>query len=341
MAEFKIINTDDPSLYKDKIIKFWADYLPNTPAERFDWLLYGNRAGKTIWLIALLEKNQEFIGSVSLMPRDIFHNGNIFHGVIMGDLMIHADHRVYGPFMSLLKSAVKYALDNNFDFIYTIPNPSSMNVVGRLGFKQYMEIDTYVKPIKIGKYLEKYMPPFFAGLLSYLPEILSRIITRESCLLSRGSTREVFQADNNFDDLMKRYRENKGKLFGDHSSSYINWRYLNNPVLNFRILAYHVKKESELTGYIVFNQSDDKLSIYDIFPLEEDIVEQLLKALINLARKEKCKAIYFALPSQHKLTTIIKSYRFFNSKDTMKLYWIENNSLNLSKWCFFQGERNV
>ena len=75
MGKYNIIKTTDPSDFREQIINFWKDYLPDTTAYRFNWLLKGNPAGRTIWILAFLDQTDSLVGTVSLMPKEIMQKG--------------------------------------------------------------------------------------------------------------------------------------------------------------------------------------------------------------------------------------------------------------------------
>jgi len=342
MAKYRIIRTTEPSRFKEPIINFWNAYLTNTPSQRFEWLIEGNPAGKTVWILAFIEETEELVGTVSLLPRDVIQNNHISHGAIMGDLMIHKKHRVFGPAISLLKNAIKYvAEDSVFDFIYTIPNPDSMKIVDRVGFKKSMTIETYAKPLQLSNYLKKFLPALISDKVSPLFELCLRIFSRETYLCSKGICEEISLLNEEFDEVWENITKNGTGIIREHSSDYIKWRYMHNPFLNFRMLAYREQKNKSLCGFLIFKKKENKITIYDICSLEKKPIEQMFKNLIRIARIEKCQAIYFAVPSNNKWPAMLKSYGFFSAKSTMKVYWIDNNKINLENWGFLEGDRNI
>lgn len=341
MTKFKIIQTKDPSPYKDQIVNFWDEYLSHTPAERYDWLTEGNPAGKTIWFVAVLEDIDELIGVVTLLPKVIYFNNRAFSGAIMGDLMVHKDHRVFGPTIKLCKAAVNYVQDHNMDFIYTIPNADSIQIPHRVGLKESIELNCYAKLISISYYLNKYLPDFICKITAPLIELFFRLISKETYIRLTGIFNEVSESGSFFDELDQKVRNTSDSLISDHSSAYLKWRYYQNPLNSFRILTYREGSDKGLAGYIVFSEGNDSIEIYDMFCLKNEYVDYILKKIIQIARKKKCRAIYFTVPGKSQWPKKLFSYRFIDAKSRMKVCWMAYNGISLDNWDFFQGDRNI
>jgi len=341
MGKYNIIKTTDPSDFREQIINFWKDYLPDTTAYRFNWLLKGNPAGRTIWILAFLDQTDSLVGTVSLMPKEIMQKGNVFHGAIMGDFMVHEKHRVFGPAINLLKAAANYVSNNEFDFIYTIPNLASTKLVERVGFKEEISLDAYFKPINLSYYVEKYIPALFSQICTPVVEVCLRAISKDTYMFSSGICEEKIQADSSFDKLWKTMTGRVDDIVADHSAAYIIWRYMNNPCVDFRLLTYREKRKDALSGYIVFNKVDGRITVYEICALSKKPVEQMLRYLTRTARKERCVAIYFDASLNNRWLSILRSHRFFNAKNTINLFWLGNGNISPENWDYLQGDRNI
>ena len=160
MPKFRII-TGGPSRYKEEIARFWREYLPGTPPERFDWMRT-NPAGPAIWFFAIEEKTSTLAGTISLMPKDMLVDGSPVRACIMGDYMIGGRYRVFGPALDLQKAVTKDFSNLGFRFIYTVPNQASIKIIERMGFVEMMRLRTLIKPVKALPYLKKYVNPTLA-----------------------------------------------------------------------------------------------------------------------------------------------------------------------------------
>ena len=189
MTKF-IIEQRDPAPYRGEIIKFWNDYLPDTPPERFDWMRYGNPAGSAAWFLAFSKDSNELAGTVSVMPKEMLFNHKKIHVGIVGDYMVGSKYRVFGPGLQLLKTAMQSLSDLDLEFIYTIPNEKSEKIIKHVGFEDKGRIYYVGKHITVDNYLAKYIGAFGGKLVGFFIEQIIRILSKKLTYLLRGSLNE-------------------------------------------------------------------------------------------------------------------------------------------------------
>lgn len=337
-----IIHTIDPLPYKEQIVGFWKEYLNGTPPTRMEWLCTGNPAGKTVWILSILKSKNELTGMISLLPKEIYHNGRKYCGAIMGDLMVHRNYRVFGPTLNLMKEAVKNISTNNFDFIYTIPNSDSTKIIQRAGLKNTTDITIFIRPIIAEYFIEKFIPKNISKIVSLIIEFGLFIFAKQTYLLPKGIIVENAEIDESFDRLWEKKKNlSKFAAVSVSSSEHLKWRYLRNPLNGFKVLTYKERENLELSGYLIYSLRNNKIKIYDIFSLEEKFRIQMMKAIIKIARKEKCHAIYYARSIEINKQNPLSRYGFIATQNNMKLYWSANHGLSLAKWDFVEGDRNI
>jgi hypothetical protein len=341
MTSFYIIQTDDPADYEGQIFRFWDEYLPGTPHGRLEWMRQGNPAGPAIWLLALREGTGELIGTISIMPRHMFLNGEAVRAGIVGDLMVHEKHRVFGPGIQLPKAALERSASLGFGFLYTIPNAESEKVMYHAGFILVQNLCCYVKPIKLQKYLERYLTPCGAKLISPAAELTLKLISRESYLLAKGHFEETSDVGESFDIFSENLRKNSTIFLGNRNSSYLRWRYLQNPLYKFRILKYRSHGETRLSGYIIFYIHDDEMHLFDVVSLDLSGMGGMLKNVSQIARAEHCKAVYFMTSRTDPRLGTFKSLGFFDGRDNMQLFSSGNFQQALEDWKVMDGDRNI
>lgn len=341
MAGFRILQTDDPVRYREQIVRFWDEYLPGTPHGRFEWMKHRNPAGPALWLLALKADSDELIGTISIMPRKVFLNGQMLRTGIVGDFMVHEKHRVFGPTMQLPKAVVERFSDLGFDFLYTIPNQEGLKVIRRNGFKYLKRLCCYVKPIKVQSYLEKYLPPPGAKLLGWVAEIPLRFLSRETYISLKGFFREASEMDESFDVLSEKIKKRFNGLAGDRSSANLKWRYLENPLYQFHVMTYRKKEDAPLSGYVIFGIHDDEMDLFDIISLERSDTYPMLKKIIEIGRARDCKGIYFTTSHTDARLNIFKSYGFFDAREEIQVFHLGGPRDALENWDFLNGDRNI
>jgi len=341
VAKFKIIQKD-PTPYKQQILQMWEENLPGTPPGRFDWLNRGNPAGAAIWFFAFEEKTGELAGAISIMPKEVFLNGDKIRAGILGDLMVVPKYRVFGPVLQLAKTATKSLYEMGFRFIYTVPNPASKKIMERVGFMDIGVLQSMVRPTRVTYYLEKYVPPFLARVAAVFVEQGLRLLSRDTYIFPKGVFGEVSEFDESFDRLWdKKIKNNESGMIGDHSSLYLTWRYLRNPQYKFRILTYKKDQVEDLSSYIIFYIENDKLCIHDIFAFDKSCINAILKKIVDIARENKYHGVYIGILENNPLKTILKSFNFMDTKDNAFVSILGDYRLLGDKWFFFEGERNI
>lgn len=340
MAKFKIVR-NDPTPYRQKIIKLWEEYLPGTPPGRFDWMNHGNPAGQAVWFFAFEEKSGDLAGFISIMPRDFFLNGRAIRAGILGDFVVTNNYRVFGPGLQLPKTAIKSSYDLGFRFIYTIPNSESKKIMERAGFTDIGFVYYLAKPITVSHYLKKKMHPLLVKYAAPLIESGLRILSRETYAWTGGVFQEVSTIDQSFDLLWEKVKMIQPGILGDHSSAYLKWRYLKNPQYQFHILTYKEKAGGDLLGYVVYTIINETLEVFDIVAVDGNYIIKLLKKIVGFARQQKYHSIYLTVFKNNVWLKKLKTYRFFDTKYEMKLFLACDQGCLHENWLFFAGDRNI
>ena len=339
MARFKIIQVD-PAEYKAQILEFWKEYLPGTPPGRFEWM-QANPAGPAIWFFAFEGNKKELIGTVSIMPREMVLNKTLIKAGIVGDFMVSKNYRVFGPALMLQKTVLESMPIYGFDYFYTLPNQASVKINKRAGFVDAIKLVHYVKPVHSAQYIQKYLGAKLSSVIGYILDFVLKLFSKETWLYSTGNFDETASVNSSFDDIWDEVQKIGAGITGDHSAKYIDWRYFKNPVSAFRLVTLRSKSESKLLGYIIFSMIDGKIEIYDIISLNSSCKDKLLRKVIHVARREKCKAIYIRLVENSLDVRRLQKFMFFNAKDDVSLLAFGEDVATFNRWAFSDGDRNL
>lgn len=342
MPDFRIIRTNDSSRYRDQIVEFWRAYLPGTPPGRFEWMTSGNPAGPAIWFLAFEHGSDEIAGMASLMPRKFHLMGRELHAGILGDFMVAMRHRVFGPNIQLLRSALAAMGDLGFSFIYTLPNEASFKVAEHVGMRSVAELCCLAKPIDMPFYLKKRAPYVLAEIIAPVADFYLRITSQEIFRCARRSVKETVAIDDSFDRFWERMRVKTEELVGDRSADYLRWRYLRNPLNRFRFLVCADRSDREIGGYAVFFVNEEnKMDIYDIVAIEKECSDSLRISLIKICRKERRRALYFVAANGSLRLKDFRRFRFLNTESVQRLYCHGGAGIPLDRWDFSSGDRNI
>ena len=339
MSKFKIIHNEGVR-YKKDILQFWDDYLPGTPHTRFDWM-QNNPAGPPVWFLAIDTDSENLLGTVSVMPRKFVLNGTVIRAGIIGDYMVHRNHRVFGPALQLQKMVIEKMSDIGFNFIYSVPNAYSLKVLEKVGYKQISKLCCLVKPLKVEYYLGKYANIHLSKFVAPMLNGILKLLSKETYLRSDGFVEEVLNINDSFDILWNAVVKQQSGLIGDHSATYLEWRYFNNPVNKYRLLTYKDTIKKELLGYLMFAIIDGKVEIFDLIGIDIIYAEELLKKLIAITRQENCKAIYVSFPMINPWLHRLKPYLFFDAQFDAAIYFYGKKEELNTEWYFFSGDRNI
>jgi len=321
---------------------FWQAYLPGTPPERFEWMTSGNPAGPAIWFLAFEHGSDEIAGAASLMPRRLYLAGRELHAGILGDFMVAIKHRVFGPNIQLLRSALAAMGDLGFSFIYTLPNEASFKVAEHVGMRSVAELRCFAKPIDMRFYLNNYLPSPLAATIAPAANFSLRVVSRETFCPVRRAAKETDAIDDSFDRFWERMKAEMKGLVGDRSANYLRWRYLRNPLNRFRFLVCAGRSEGEIGGFAVFCvHEENRVDIYDIVAIEGECSDSLRMRLIEIGRKERRRVLFFIAPSGSPRLDDFRQFRFLDTKSVQYLYSYGGADLPLDRWDFSSGDRNI
>jgi hypothetical protein len=340
MRKYKIIR-HSPFAFKNKIIEFWEEYLPDTPAERIEWM-DANPEGSAIWFFAIDEKSDKLVGTISIMPRVLTYNKTRIKTGILGDLMIHSEHRLFGPVFDLLKEAIKTVDLGEFDIIYTIPNKAARNICKRVGMHPNLKVIQLVKPQRLETFVEKYISTYWARIIGKPAAMLMNLLSRETFIKDDGFIEQIdLQNVNYIADDYKMMAKNTEKISKNIDQALIKWRYLENPTHGFTLYAYRSNADKLVKGLFVIKLVNNNLELYDIITNDEKVIYAIIKNLKSLAKAMKMRGIYFSVDESCHLVKQFKRCNYFDTKDTADVYIYPNRPVWISDWCFTSADRNI
>jgi GNAT superfamily N-acetyltransferase len=231
--------------------------------EYYEWKIYKNpvREGD----IFLETRDGRVVGSSTLMPRKIAILNEIFSAAETADSFTLPEYRRQGINSKALKYCIEYAISHNMNIIYGPPNQANYGLHLKLGYLPCSFINY--------NFLTKSLKPIF-----FMIRLILKIIARRDVhynyrkliyiLKRKSSQRKGFDSDEIYirEDFnvikIDKFNTKLDGLWGTprylfyilRDSSYLNWRYCNNPD-KYTILA--AIKDKEYLGYIVLKISKD------------------------------------------------------------------------------------
>ena len=275
--------------------------------------VYGSSFGESQWnwkyidpssarrsKIFVAESHGKIVGLRPIVLMALFvKNQSVVAGMCM-DAMVHQDFRQRGIYTKLLHEAITSVRKQGINVIVTFPNERSCPIILKSDtmWHHVCSVPLMVKPIEFTGLAKKYIkfaplqkPVGFLGKCIY-GSIKSNIST---CKSGRDHTiKQVDCFDTRFDGLWQK-SPHKNKVSIVRNSQYLKWRYGENPITGYVILAD--EKDDELKGYIVLKTAPNMFGlnlglIVDMLTLEEEqVVNNLLSQAVSYFRSQKVDTV--------------------------------------------------
>lgn len=161
------------------------------------------------------------------------------------DTMTDSNHRAKGLFVSAAKATYALNKSEGVGFVYGFPNGKSVyGFIKHLNWHLLDPVPFIFKPLRSGFFLRKILGNKIGNLLDF-----SITLKKTNILNSNVRIEPVKIFDDKFDALWKVFsRDIKIAIVRD--SVYLNWRYINKPNEQYKIVALY--EDTLLRGFIVY-----------------------------------------------------------------------------------------
>ena len=335
---------------KQEILALWKRNFPNIPEERYDWIYKNNPAGPaSCWLLKETRQNK-VVGATALFPRRMFCEGKRITAGIAGDFVIDKEHRTLGPALLLQKTTLSNGSKKPFNVLYGFPNKMSELVLLKAGYKILGEVNSLTRPLKSYYYLKRRANlPLITKPISFLVDLGLKISSKERYF--KNSEYE-FEALTSFDQRFDTFWNSvtgQIPMIGERTCSYLNWRYIQSPHKKHQVFALILKRNRNITGYIVYNIIDNKTYIDDILSVNlNEALDSLLSGFILYQRAKAIDAISISFIGSKALMEKLKKYSFSLRDNSAKIikYSAPGSKdlldvLDKRKWYLFPGDNDI
>ena len=316
-----------------------------TDPARCRWLYLDNPDGEaTIWMA---KHEQTVAGFAALIPRRMWLKGRLQRAWNTSDLSVRGDYRRQG-IASELREHARDAVDANaVDFLYGNPNQKSQGAHQKAGFHRLASMQRRVRIVESSAYIKRFVPlGKLAKKISPLGDmVLNQVFGVPRALVStRWISPTAFDA--RFDEL-DRANQTLRAIQGVRDSSYLNWRYGDNPYETFKVAI--AEQNGSLTGYAVLRSIDDALECVDMFPTDKAIVtESLLAAMLRFAQDNQHSSLVTTWLEGHPLESMLERFGFKKRPESSPMYTYAPQSSEDRKyitrstnWLVSAGDRDV
>lgn len=227
----------------------------------------GNPFGESLVLIAI--EDDKIIGVRAFMRWQWQLEDKILSCYRAVDTATHPEHQGKGVFKKLTLKAVDLAREKNGDFIFNTPNANSRPGYLKMGWKSAGKIAVALQPAWGS----------FYNLGSSLPDV------QWNYAVSDGEIENLCLGWN--ERLQKR-----NKIYTPKSSRYLKWRYMENPLQNYEIMA---TSKTYLAAYIKKRKGIKELRIAEcIFTGETGVNQEIRNDISRMAKKFGAQVITFS-----------------------------------------------
>lgn len=278
------------------VAALWERVYGNFPVARHDWLYVNNPAGPATVCLLRDEESGTVVGSTALLPRRLCSSGTILSAGIAADLMVDQRHRSLGPSIILQKGILERMTEAGIGVVYAFPNPKSIPMTRRIGYRQVAERVALVLPLRSESFLRERIPQpaarKLAALLVDLALYLRPRLFRPIPAAGFGQfTATAFDAA--FDELWSRTRPGFA-LIGEKTATFLNWRYRDSPQEQYAVFG--LRDQQGIAGYLVHFQRDRRLHIADFaWDPARLSLEELLIRFARWSRSCGVEAVSIAL----------------------------------------------
>ncbi len=349
MSKYTIVEADIEK-DRDELLRLLKRNLKGISGERYSWSYLSSPYGPALCWMAREDGSGRCVGSGSLFPRMIYAEGEALRGAVAGDFSVDGEHRAYGPAVGLQRMILASFRGHGLDFIYGVPNRQSELVFRRIGYVELGSYAMYVKVLKTEYKNGQYIPPArITSLCSGIIDFGLKGVSRE--MRYRRPSNVSIEApeyfDGRFDMLWTRASGGFG-IIGERNSRFLNWRYGESPLHDYRTLA--LVKDGEVAGYVVFYTEENACHVADVFFADDGATgDALFSEFILYARKEGMGSITIRYLGEGPVLRELKRFGFFRygAEEARVLIHCGEGSplpsllLRKERWHFLEGDLDI
>lgn len=256
--------------------------------QKVEWQFFGKDLKNDFTLIAFDKEKQKEAGIYAISTVKFKVEDENVVGSQSLDTITDIDYRGKGMFTSLANKVYKKAIESKLELVYGFPNGNSIHgFTKKLDWFKIAEVPFLIKPLNSSYFTKK------IKYLKWLPNIKLSFFDKQLKSENQIIAQDFFP--DKVSDLWVLFSKSI-KVGVVRDKEYLDWRYLNKPEENYKILNLY-NKNNVFQGFIVYcvkNKHNGKIgyimeSIFD--PTMPKIGEELLAKAIKEIKKEKADVV--------------------------------------------------
>jgi len=250
---------------------------------RFRWLYQENPFGPARAWIAC-EQQGEAIGMAAVFPRQMYRDGKIVSGCVLGDLCISPNYRSVGPALQLQRSCLACVRPPEFAVAYDFPSTTMLGIYKHLGISPIGESVRLAKILRADQKVERALR---SRLLSRPASAAVNFALAAASRKPENRTDLSFRLEttlcgSEYSDLARRVGSSLG-ICTLRSAEYLNWRYWRHPHRKYEFLT--ARRAHDLLTFCTFTMLDGNATVVELFgDMDVQVVTGLLRELARLLR---------------------------------------------------------
>lgn len=255
-----------------------------TDESYLNWQYEENCAGKAFLALAKKKDTDELIGKYVVIPQCIKVNQTIVSATLSLNTLTKKEYWGKGIFTGLANDVFEALRNNGVEFTYGFPNPNSYpGFINKLGFLEIGRVPLLLKPLDIRSLINAKISPkmgWVSQFFNFFFKVKSIKDEEKERIFEIGQDHLAL-----FDDLWTEVNH-KYKVIGVRNSRYIQWRYFNIPLREYKIFGAK-DSNGNLLGYIigrctmVANMKCGMVVDFLIKPQEVEEGKLLVKAILQ------------------------------------------------------------
>ncbi|MGB9256638.1 MAG: GNAT family N-acetyltransferase [Candidatus Korobacteraceae bacterium] len=263
---------------------------------RYQWLYCDNPFGKARAWIAC-DKFDNAIGIAALFPRQMYCQGAVVPGWVLGDFCVAPEHRTLGPALQLQRACLQSVQSGEFAAVYDFPSRTMLAIYKHLGIEPIEQSVRMAKVLRADRIFRNLTVP---GLSRAVMGGANFVIGLEDRASGSPANVEFTLQDGPCGPEYSELAGEVGSSLGIctvRSAEYLNWRYRRHPHVAYEFLA--ARRGGQLLAYCVFTQSEDGATVAEFFGKPNDrVLVSLLRKLATLSRKRGVATVSLPLLSR-------------------------------------------
>ena len=226
------------------------DEVGRTELEYWNWQYRDPPAGFARIRVAVADGR--IVGHYAVIPVAMQVEGKHVCGTLSLDTMTHPDCQRQGILTKLASEVYDELGRAGLPITYGFPNENSVGALTKtLGWHYVCALRVYVKPLHADVIAERLLPGGLLGSMAKpLAHLGATLIGRPSSVPepARNNMRWLERFSSDADELWQAVY-NRSKIALTRNADFLNWRYPQNPLRGYRILAY--EEQGQLLAYAV------------------------------------------------------------------------------------------